>query len=101
MILHVHPAAWAGSTRGHGDPGSLHFLPSGCLIKQMTMHLPTLFAYPIPPEPEKILAHDLFCPLGFCFLGYFLSARGPTTCFQSQEYGDDDGLSPLWSCYLT
>ena len=82
MILHNPPHVSSSLDKSplcHGrtkDSGRvLSFLSSSSLITQVNMHLLVLFDYPpVPIMPEQILTHDLSCPLGFCFLGCFLSA---------------------------
>lgn len=75
MVLHMHLAAWRGSTPGPGRTGSQ---AEGCLSYQTVFWssrwictcLP--LCLPIPIQPEKILTCDLSCPLGFSSLGCFL-----------------------------
>ena len=71
-------APWIKSSLRHGRTkvsGRVpSFFSSSSLIMQVNMHLLVLFDYPpIPVMPEQILTHDPSCPLGFCFLGCFLS----------------------------
>ena len=77
MILHNPPHVSSSLDKSplcHGrtkDSGRV----LSSLITQVNMHLLVLFDYPpVPIMPEQILTHDLSCPLGFCFLGCFLSA---------------------------
>lgn len=59
-----------------GSQAEYSLLSSCSLIRQVNMHLSALFDHLlIPIMPEKILTRDLSCPLGFCFLGCFLSAH--------------------------
>lgn len=76
-LLHVSSSLdkkFIPSWENQGLRQSAVFLLKLSLITQVNMHLLVLFDYPpIPVMPEQILTHDPSCPLGFCFLGCFLS----------------------------